>query len=248
MSNDEVTDRAAYAVVEQIESEIVSGKLADGSLLAPERDLVNRFGVSRAVVREAIVTLTNRGLLESRPRHRPIVRKPGYDAAFTALGGIVAHLLKEETGVKTLFDLRIFLEAALVRHAALSARKEHIAALRSALKRHREAIDDPVLFDNADVAFHAVFYAIPGNPVLPAVHNAFVRWLYDHWQSMDRSAEQSMVFYRGHEAILDAVMNRDPDAAEQALIAHLQEAWATVRGTFRNEDIGEEQEGVSRRI
>lgn len=244
LTTSDTTNRAAHAVVEEIESEIVSGKLADGSLLPPERDLVSRFGISRAVVREAIVTLTNRGLVESRPRHRPVVRKPGYDTAFSALGGIVAHLLKQETGVKALYDLRIFLEAALVRHAALSARKEHIAALRNALERHREAIGDPILFDNADVAFHAVFYAIPGNPVLPAVHKAFVSWLYDHWQSMDRSREQNLAYYRGHEAIFDAVIDRDPDAAEQALIAHLHEAWATVRGTFENESSGEDQPGV----
>jgi DNA-binding FadR family transcriptional regulator len=232
--------RAAHAVVDEIEREIISGGIADGGPLPPERDLVARFGISRAAVREVIVTLTNRGLLESRPRHRPVVRKPGYDTAFSALGGIVTHLLKQETGVKNLFDARIFLEAALVRHAALSARKEHIASMRAALERNREAIHDPTAFDDSDVAFHAVLYGIPGNPVFPAIHQAFVQWLYAHWQSMNRSPDQNLVYHLGHKAIFEAIINRDPDAAEHALVAHLNEAWVTVRGTFQDDDNGKE--------
>ncbi|WP_029075882.1 FCD domain-containing protein [Kaistia adipata] len=224
--------RAADAIVTAIEQDIVSGLLENGSPLPPERDLMGRFGISRTVVREAIATLTTRGLLESKPRHRPIVRRPGYDAAFSAVGGVVSHLLRQDGGVKTLYDVRIFLEASLVRHAALHARKEDIAALRTALEQNRAAIDDPVLFDNTDVAFHAIFYRILGNPVLPAVHRAFVTWLFEHWQSMNRSAEQNLIYYAGHKAIFDAIIDRDPDAAEQALLVHLGEAWETVRGTF----------------
>lgn len=224
--------RAADVVVATIEQDIVSGILGNGSPLPPERDLMGRFGISRTVVREAIATLTTRGLLESKPRHRPIVRRPGYDAAFSAVGGVVSHLLRQDGGVKTLYDVRIFLEASLVRHAALHACKEDIAALRAALEQNRAAIDDPVLFDNTDVAFHAIFYRILGNPVLPAVHRAFVTWLFEHWQSMNRSPEQNLIYYAGHKAIFDAIIDRDPDAAEQALLAHLGEAWETVRGTF----------------
>jgi DNA-binding FadR family transcriptional regulator len=224
--------RAADSVVAEIEQDIVTGKLANGAPLPPERDLMGRFSVSRTVVREAIATLTTRGLLECKPRHRPIVRSPGYDAAFSAVGNVVVHLLKQNNGVKTLFDARIFLEAALVRHAALHACKEDIAALREALADNLAAIDDPVAFDNTDVAFHAIFYAISGNPIFPAIHRAFVSWLFGHWQSMPRSAEQNLAYHAGHKAMFDAIINRDPEGAEKALQSHLEEAWETVRGTF----------------
>jgi DNA-binding FadR family transcriptional regulator len=224
--------RAADSVVAEIEQDIVTGKLANGAPLPPERDLMGRFSVSRTVVREAIATLTTRGLLECKPRHRPIVRSPGYDAAFSAVGNVVVHLLKQNNGVKTLFDARIFLEAALVRHAALHARKEDIAALRAALADNLAAINDPVAFDNTDVAFHAIFYAISGNPIFPAIHRAFVSWLFGHWQSMPRSAEQNLAYHAGHKATFDAIINRDPEGAEKALQSHLEEAWETVRGTF----------------
>jgi DNA-binding FadR family transcriptional regulator len=224
--------RAADAVVAEIEQEIVTGKLVNGAPLPPERDLMGRFGISRTVVREAIATLTTRGLLENKPRHRPIVRSPGYDAAFSAVGGVVMHLLKQQEGVKTLFDVRIFVESALVRHAALHARKDDITALREALANNLAAVDDPIAFDTTDVAFHAIFYAIPGNPIFPAVHRAFVSWLFEHWQSMRRSPAQNLANHAGHRAIFDAIIDRDPEGAEKALRSHLEEAWEAVRGTF----------------
>lgn len=232
MRRAETDQRAADGVIAQLEDDIVSGKLPNGCALPPERNLMERFGMSRTVVREAIAALANRGLLESRPRFRPIVRRPGYDTAFSALGGVVTHLLNQENGVKTLYDVRIFVEAALVRAAAIHARKDHIMALRNALQANLEAVGDPVAFDNTDVEFHSVFYSIPNNPVFPAVHKAFVKWLYDHWQIMNRSRDQNLVYFAGHQAIFDAVIDRDPDRAEAALLAHLGEAWRTVSGTF----------------
>jgi DNA-binding FadR family transcriptional regulator len=224
--------RVADVVVKQIEAQIFSGELADGQPLPPERDLMRQFGTSRTVVREAIAKLAMRGLVESKPRFRPVVRSPGYEAALSAVDGVVTHLMKQKGGVKNMYDVRIFIEAALVRHAALKARKEDIAALRQAIERNREAVEDSVLFDETDVAFHAIFYRIPRNPVLPAVHKAFVLWLYDHWQAMKRSPEQNATYYFGHRTIFEAVVDRDADAAEQALISHLNASWETVRGTF----------------
>ena len=59
--------RAADAMVARIEAEIVSGRLADGSFLPAERELMAEYGVGRGVVREAIARLASRGLVDARP-------------------------------------------------------------------------------------------------------------------------------------------------------------------------------------
>jgi DNA-binding FadR family transcriptional regulator len=160
--------RAADVLVGELEARIASGELADGSHLPTERALMTRFGTSRTVVREAIAQLASRGLVESRPRFRPVVRRPGYDAAIAAVGGVVVHLLKAPGGVRSLFDTRIFFEAALVRHAALNARKDDIAALREALAANHDAIGDSLRFYETDVAFHAVRSSRPSTRPSPA--------------------------------------------------------------------------------
>ncbi|MEM7023785.1 MAG: FCD domain-containing protein [Pseudomonadota bacterium] len=224
--------RAADLIVQQLEPKILSGELPDRSPLPAERDLMAQFGASRTVVREAITALSHRGLVEHRPRFRPIVRKPGYDTALNAIGGVVRHLLGKPGGVKNLYESRIFFERALAREAALSARKHDIEELRSALAANRDAMNDSDAFYETDVAFHGVLYRIPRNPIFPAVHASYTSWLAPHWVKMARSPERNMVNYRSHQDIFDAIVERDPDGAEESLLNHLRAAWEYVRVTF----------------
>lgn len=224
--------RAADVVVQMLAQKIQSGELPDGQPLPPERNLMEEFGISRTVVREAVVALSNKGLIEARPRHRPIVRKPGFDTAFNAIESIVSRLLHEPGGVRNLFDTRIIVEAALVREAAKHATKDDILALKNALVANEAAIEDSEAFYTTDVAFHEVLYNIPRNPVLPAVSKAYTSWLAPHWSQMARLPDRNRTNYESHAAIYDAILMRDPDGAEEALREHMKNAWDQVRDTF----------------
>ncbi len=228
--------RRSDAVAEELARLIRSGGLQEGARLPAERDLMQRFGVSRAAVREAIAALSNRGLVTTRLGHRPIVRKPDYEIAIDKVGDLIGHLVSDSQGVWNLFQSRIFLEAALARWSARHARRDDIEELRAALAANRAAIGDPIRFDETDVAFHAILYRIPGNPIFPAVHKAYVEWLVQHWRSMSRGADIDRMNYAGHQAILDAIETRDADGAEEALRRHLGAAWEFVRSTFSTED------------
>ena len=70
--------RAADDLFRTFEQLINSGALVDGQPLPPEREIVETYGVSRTVVREAVLALANKGLVEARPRFRPVVRKPTF--------------------------------------------------------------------------------------------------------------------------------------------------------------------------
>jgi DNA-binding FadR family transcriptional regulator len=225
--------RAASNVIRSLERQIVSGELADGAHLPSERELMEIYGVSRTVVREAVTTLASRGLLEARPRYRPIARRPGYDTALKAVEGAIGHLLTEPDGIKNLFNSRIFLEMALVRHAALHAKRADIQALKEALDANEAAIGQSELFYATDVAFHGTLFQIPKNPVFPVMHMAYVAWLSPHWRKMPRMPERNETNFLRHLEIFTAIQNRDPEAAEEAMQAHLVSAWEFVRGTFR---------------
>lgn len=224
--------RASDMVVARIEDRIGSGELVSGSFLPSERELMDEFGISRTVVREAVAKLASRGLVEARPRFRPVVRRPGYDAALSAIGGVVGQLLAHDGSVKNLYDTRVFLEGALVRHAALHARKDQIQTIGRALDANEAAINDSSLFYATDRAFHATFYDLRDNPVLPAIHRAFTSWLQPHWERMPRSPERNRMIYLAHREIYRCILDRDPDGAEKALNGHLAVAWEYVRGTF----------------
>lgn len=224
--------RAADALIEVFEKQILDGTLRNGQPLPPEREIVQEYGVSRTVVREALLALSNKGLVEARPRHRPVVRRPGYDAAVQAVQSVINRLLRERGGVRNLFDIRIMMEATLVRQAATDANREQIAGLKAALVANEAAIEDSETFYDTDVAFHHILYEIPQNPVLPSIHRAYTDWLSEHWKKMPRLPARNRRNYEAHCAIYEAILMRDPDAAEAALRTHLDAAWRQVRETF----------------
>ncbi|WP_299473979.1 FCD domain-containing protein [uncultured Roseibium sp.] len=224
--------RAADVIVTALEARITSGELENDKPLPPERDLMEEFGTSRTVVREAISSLANRGLIELRPRFRPIVRKPDYGTLLSATGTIVRYLLNEPGGVQNLYQSRVFIERGLVRDAALNATKENISDLKAALLANEKALDHSEEFFRTDIAFHGVLYRIGNNPIFPAMHEGFTSWLSPNWARMTRSDDHNRSVYLDHKAIYDAILERDPARAEEALIAHLSAAWSYVEETF----------------
>lgn len=229
-----LSTRAADHLISVFEDQIRSGALVEGDTLPPEREIVQTYGVSRTVVREAVLALSNKGLVAARPRHRPVVIKPGYDTAVTVIKSVVDQLLEQPGGIKNLFDLRIMMEAALVREAALSATKDDITRLKDALKANEAAVDDSEAFYRTDTAFHGVLYQIPQNPVLPSVHRAYTTWLAPQWSQMPRMSDRNKRNFEAHKKVYEAILHRDPDLAEQELRKHLSAAWDQVCSTFED--------------
>jgi DNA-binding FadR family transcriptional regulator len=224
--------RASDDLVAEIEVRIASGQFENNKPLPAERDLMDMFGASRTVVREAISTLANRGLLESKPRFRPVVKKPDYGTVLTATGKIIEHLLSEPGGVSDLYKSREFIERSLARHAALHANKDDIAELKAALAANYEAIDDTPRFFQTDMAFHGVLYNIIRNPIFPAIHEGYLSWLSPSWGKMNRAPDHNLINYQAHKKIYDAILERDPVQAEDAMSEHLAVAWEVVKDTL----------------
>ncbi len=224
--------RAADHLISVFEAQIRSGALAEGDMLPPEREIVQTYGVSRTVVREAVLALSNKGLVQARPRHRPVVVKPGYDTALNVVQSIVGQLLDQPGGIRNLFDLRIMMEAALVREAALKATKEDIQRLKTALMANEAATGNSEAFFRTDTAFHGVLFEIPNNPVLPFIHRAYTTWLAPQWTQMPREPQRNQRNFQAHKRVYEAILHRDPDLAEKELRAHLAAAWDQVCITF----------------
>ena len=224
--------RVSDYLVDQLEAKILSNNIKDGETLPSERELMNQYDVSRTVVREAIATLSSRGLVLTKPRFRPVARKPGIDSALDSISGIVSHLLSQNHGVKNLYDTRVMLEAMLVREAAIHANKDDIKALKEALEANYNAINDSNEFFTTDVLFHSILYAIPNNPILPSLQKAFVSWLASHWKQMAIKSQRNELNYEAHKKIFEAILSRDPDEAERALRDHLFHGWKDIEKTF----------------
>ena len=182
---------------------------------------MERFGVGRPSVREALFSLQKMGLVAISSGERARVTKPTPETVLNGLTGTVRHMLTDAQGVRHLQEARLFFEIGLARDAALHAADEDIARLEKALAENRQTLGDMEAIERTDVTFHYVLAEIPRNPVLVAIHEAVVGWLTEQRNTSLRNAGVAENAYEWHAKIFCAVAEHDIDAAEQAMRGHL---------------------------
>jgi GntR family transcriptional regulator, transcriptional repressor for pyruvate dehydrogenase complex len=156
-------------IADELRSLIVEGHLSEGDSLGHEPDLVERFGVSRPSLREALRILEAEGLIS-------VVRG--------ALGGVIVHEPSERITARTaalvlqarhvpladVFEARSTLEPTAARSVALSSRRRSASKELIRLIAEQEAcLDDPEAFGIANARFHERLVALAGNQTLSIV-------------------------------------------------------------------------------
>ena len=92
-------------------------------------------------------------------------------------------------------------------------------------------MDDVERFLSRDMAFHREIATISGNPIFPAMVEAMFNWATAFYRSIVRAPGAEQLTLAEHQSIIDAIATNDPEAAEQALQAHLLRANELYRRT-----------------
>ena len=164
--------RTFERIVDQVESALLSGRLAPGDHLPSERTLMEQFDVSRSTVREALRVLESRGLLELRPggRSGPRILRP---TAKLLERDLTQMVRLGDSGIGDLLQLRMGLEGTACAIAAQRATGDDVAALRERLAdMERAAEAGGESFARADAALHQRIWSITGNHLLIATGQA----------------------------------------------------------------------------
>jgi GntR family transcriptional repressor for pyruvate dehydrogenase complex len=206
----------ADAVVQAIAEDILAGQSRPGDKLESERELAVRFGVGRPLIREALRSLSELGLIETLPGRGTWVRARE-DAGAHRQADIA--LRRRGVTARQLSEARILLEAGAARYAATRATEEDIQRLEAALERldATEGVDHV----RGDLAFHLAVAAAAHNPVIEMMLESIG---VPTVALMIRSVGDPKVMRRSqpyHRALLEAIRNRDPDAAADAMREHL---------------------------
>ncbi len=211
----------ADALVERIRN----GDFPEGSALPSERDLCVQFGVGRPTVREAMIHLESRGYIDSSAGRRPRMQEPSLDHLFARLSSLAGQFMRTPEGFGHLEQARMLLETGVVRYAVDHATPAQISALHAALKACEAQIDTDEPFRKADVAFHRVLAEVPGNPIIVAVHDAVVEWLIERRPARKDVEAVNRMSQAEHQEVFDAVVRRNKQQAEDAMIRHLNRAY-----------------------
>ncbi|MFI5961799.1 GntR family transcriptional regulator [Streptomyces asoensis] len=203
-------------VLGALRQEIIAGRLRPGDRLV-ERELADRYGVSRVPVREAIRALVAEGFVHSETPRRTVVRP------------------LSPTDVKELFELREALEVYAAGLAATRATPDDLAELRDLLTSAAAATEaaDAEAITDINTRFHDRLLTMAGNTLLTSVMEPVAGRL----QWLTRRNEEWPQLLTEHQDLYDAIASGDPARARAHALHHVQANYrSTVRHLFGEQD------------
>lgn len=226
-------DRLADAIVEHIQQLILEGALLPGERLLPERELAAKLQVSRPTLRDALAKLIQVGLVTTDAQGAAHVS----ELVGKSIRDPLALLIDNQDGTFHYLEFRQIIEGEAAAFAAVRASepdreliKQHFERMRVA---HRK--NDPEAHVQADAEFHVAIYE--------ASHNLVIMHIMRSLETLLRSNvflnRKSLYAFRGrnrlldeHEAIFNAIMNRDPEEARRAAQLHVDNTLKTLHELY----------------
>lgn len=212
--------------------DIKSGRYPEGGFLPSESELMKEFCVGRPAVRDSLAKLARLGMVELKPGVRPRVCKLDVGPLLLEIKGAMHLVLDNPVGQRHLQQLRLLLESALARYAARLVNDTQLRRMRVVLEEfHRVVVDYPDRSDaiidklsDLDFMFHRSIVEIVDNPLVAMLQQSLLEWLMGQRKSaFVLRHDQPEVAYNAHMRIYLALENRNPDAAETAMIDHLEQ-------------------------
>lgn len=214
-------------IADELRQLIVAGELDEGDSLGNETELIERFGVSRPSLREALRILEAeglisvlRGVLGGVVVHRPDQRQTARTAALV--------LQARNVPLADVYEARTIIEPAAVRLVAASrGRRRAARILRELIAEQEAVIDDPEAFGVANARFHGELVAAAGNQTLIIVsemlHEVVTRAVtaVSRSDGEDGSVATRRRGVRSQHRLVDLIETGDAEAAEEHWRTHM---------------------------
>ncbi len=205
-------------IVEKIKEMILSGELAAGDRLPAERKLAETFRVSRNCIRQAIQALAEKHILETRRGDGTYVCAA--DESALAESFVLAFQIRKEL-VHDILEFRLILEPQTARLAAKNITREGLDRLKIIVCDQQRKMLAGITDGESDASFHMELARASGNRIMFKVFQTMNAILNESRSEMLQTPERNRISVEGHLNIINALENRDPDAAETAMKGHL---------------------------
>jgi GntR family transcriptional repressor for pyruvate dehydrogenase complex len=212
--------RVAQEIADRIRVLILDGTFPSGKPLPGERSLAERFGVSRGSIRDALRTLETIGLLVTRHGQGTFPQELDVDRLVAPLASVLSYRndLQDE-----LMDVRRMFEPAVARVAALRVSDQDLVDLQRILDSQRRKLKNGRSAIAEDTAFHQVLARATRNRVIVSIMATLNDLLVESRKLTLKQKGRPVRSISGHEAVVAALRRRDPDAAAEAMRAHINQ-------------------------
>src|SRR3954470_7925324 len=197
---------------------IASGEIEGGAALPSERELVERYGVGRSSVREALRVLESKGLIHQKGKGRFVAAEPQ-----NPLNTSLQVLLElQEVSPQELFEVRGVLEGETAAFAAVRRTDEGVLAIAEGIDAMAEGLDSAERYIDADLQFHLAIARASRNRIalhmMHAIREILRRSLLSLYE-VPGGPEGSLAH---HRRILEAVVAGDAGGARASMLEHLR--------------------------
>ena len=211
----------AEKLADRMRQEIAGGTFQAGDRLPTEREMSESYGVSRAIVREAMGRLKQDGIVITR-------QGSGAFVADSNAPTLRLHVVPSDADdLRAVVELLSAIRSAASAHAALRRTPAQLAAITRWYKAIGRAIRDGQPGEEEDIAFHRAIIDAAGNPLfiqilefLDARMRHFVRTARDNSRHLGLTEQVQAE----HRVMFDAIAASDPEAARAAAEQHLVNA------------------------
>lgn len=220
-------------IAADLEEQIREGRIDAGARLPTEQSLAATYGVSRAVVREAIAKLKHDGWVTSRQGSGLFVCSlPG-----TAVFRIDPGKLDSTEEMAQVFELRAELEAGVAGMAARRRTAAQLQAIEASLQTFEQALRSGREVVELDIAFHRAIAAASGNlhmrRLMDLISPLVVQAIERAYGIYGGTAEALDEVLLEHRAVVAAIRQGDEAAARQAMRHHIDEAQSRLLAMYR---------------
>lgn len=219
LSLDNKSEHMYGHIADRLEKDIIGGCYPENKLPS-EQALAVKYSVSRAVIRESLKLLSERGLVNTVVGSGTYITKPEADALTAVLDRITAT---HNFGILDIVETRLILEPNAAALAATNGTVEEF----DNMDRVRRELKEPGLTNkeraDLDYEFHMMIYEASHNGLLTMITKAISSMLKDMIAiNIEAGAiDKDSVRHISHARILEALRNRDPIAAQSMMYSHL---------------------------
>lgn len=229
MEREEVlSNRVAAMLLERV----LVGELQPGEELPSERELCQQLGVSRTVVREAIRSLTGKGVIEKQAGRKARIGSVSHDQVVESMQLFIRGRQQIPGGLpySKVNEVRRMLEMTVVGLAASRATAADLQRLRRVYEQMRLADGDLARLPQLDVTFHRLIAEMSGNELFVVMLDSIGGVLTEIRERTLGLPGRPASALRYHQRILEAIEAGDSAAAREAMDDHLTESatvWAS---------------------
>lgn len=215
IDNSSLVDRVEAGLVSLLQQQ----KLKIGDAIPKEVDLAETLGVSRTVIREALLRLRMMGLIESKKKKGAVITSPDLFGIMSK--SLNPHILDQDT-LKQMFEIRLVLEIGMADLLFHRITKEDIEELKIIVSNEPPATQYHLFNIEHEIAFHGKLYEITGNDAMKKFQKMLLP-VFDYVHQSGLLKKQPMLkMFVSHRELVNILENGTPEEFRNGMRNHLE--------------------------